>query len=450
MTQITDESFARQFDRLPPHSVESEMCMLASMILDRDARREIINCVHREDFFQADHQIIFDLIERRHRADEPVDWMLLRGDLESRQLLDEVGGMPYLAQISDSAPSAAHGIHYAQKVVKTARLRSLISSANDALRDCYSPGAEDGWEALCRKIGDDAYSLLNHGTRETIRLWRDIVEEALERKNDGKRKRVSTGIHSLDEVIGGLPKGRMSIVGGRPGSGKSQLGKQFAKNIASAGTRVGIIAVEEDRFKIVDNLLSNESGVENRRIVYEMCDQIEWGEIYAAVSRMNDYPLYVDDERTDLSGVEATVSRMVTKFGCEVVVIDYLQLIDPGEGEAAQNRDNQIRTMSNALKRTFKRLGVAGVVLAQLNRASGSDRPQMSNLRESGSIENDGDLIMLLHREDYYRCNSPDFVPDNILEINVAKNKDGPTAVVPTLFDGRHQSITDIAHGIPE
>lgn len=443
---IVDETLSSQFDRLPPHSIESEMCALAAMVMDVEVRGEILGSLRRDDFYQADHQIIFDMMVNRHRAGLPVDWMLVREDLLSRHLLDEVGGVKYLGEIATSVPSAAHGMHYAKRVIQTARLRGLIGLANDAVRDGYGPGSWDNWEALCKKVGDAAYSLLNHGTTETIRILRDVLEEAIERKSDQKAKRIATGISELDKLIGGFPLARTTIIAGRPGSGKSLLEKQLALNITkrSNPVPVGIITIEEDRFKIADNVLSNESGVENRKIAYERCDAQDWHELYAAQSRLNDLPLFIDDQRFDLAGVEASVSRMATKYGCRVVFIDYLQLIDPGESVQARTRENEIAKMSRALKMTFKRLNIAGVVLAQLNRASGTDRPSLSNLRESGSIEQDGDLILLLHRPDYYNCNNPGFVPTHQIEVDAAKNKDGPTGVTPLLFDGGDQSVRDL------
>jgi len=431
-----------EFDRLPPHDVAAEQCVLSAMLLDRDVRGEVVMMLRSEDFFQAENGVLFNLINERHRAGKAVDAQILRAQLEDKHLLEEIGGLSYVAEVLQSAPSAAHGIHYAERVIQTSRLRSLLAACYAVTHRSYAPGASEQWEKMTRKHADDVASILMHGTRDTIRHIRDVMDEALERKTDVRPKRIPTGFSELDQKTGGLPLGRTIIIGGRPGSGKSLLAKQIMLNVARAGTAVGIVAIEEDRFKIADNLMSNQSEVPNNKIAYEQCDAMDWSKLHKAIPELSRLPIYVDDEQSDLAGVEGAVNRMATKYGCRLVIVDYLQLINP-DNDRNGNREQEVRSLSNRLKLAFKRLNVAGLVTAQLNRASGTDPPRINHLRESGAIEQDGDLIMLLHREDYYRCKDPGFVPDHTLRVDVAKNKDGPTAMVPLIFDGSTQSIRD-------
>lgn len=441
-SSVLDASFS--FDRLPPHDLAAEACVLSAIVLDASVRAEVCNALRSDDFFQADNGIVFGLIHARERAGKPVDWELIRSDLTDRGMLEEVGGLPYLAELVQAAPSAAHGVHYAVEVIKCSRRRAGITACNNAIRRFYAPGARDGWEAEVRELADDAMSILNHGTTETIRHVRDVIADAMKRRNDGTAKRLATGLKELDEMIGGFALGRMTVIGGRPGMGKSQIAKQIALNVAAAGTPVGIVSIEEDCQKIGGNLLSNRSGITNSQIAYERCDEIEWGEVEKAAALLGELPLYVDDQQTALAGVVGAISRMATKYGCKMVVVDYLQLIAP-DNDRAGNREQEVRKLSNELKAAFKRLNIAGVVTAQLNRGAGTDRPQIHNIRESGAIDQDGDCVLLLHREDYYRMKDPNFVPDFILEIDVAKNKDGAQGKVPVTFDGSTQSIRDRA-----
>lgn len=451
--QNFNDALAGQFDRLPPHSVESEMCAIGSMMLDEKGavREEILAMLTPSDFFQADHSLIFTVLGEMHRTGTAVDAMTLRTELDKRGLLEEIGGIAYLAQILTSVPSAANGVQYARRVEETARWRELISIGNEILRDAYTPYRGAGWEQAANKVIASLTDVLNRGGGDGVEHVSKIVSDAIELMDDVAASLIPTGVSQVDELIGGLKPGRTHVFAGRPGMGKSQWGKQLALNISRRKVGVGIVSIEEDDAKIAANFLSNAGNVPNyftshgRRLNTDPPPGDMVGEMIRAATDLSNLPLYIDDTACTLNNVESTITRMATKYGCKVVVVDYLQLINPSES-GDDTRESQVRLMSNTLKRVFKRLKVAGVLLAQLNRAAGRERPAIHNLRESGAIEQDGDLIGLLYREDYYKEQEPGFqagMRDHRLEINFAKHKDGPTGICVCYFDGKYQRITD-------
>jgi replicative DNA helicase len=227
--------------------------------------------------------------------------------------------------------------------------------------------------------------------------------------------------------------------------GKSQLLKQVLLNNAMEGRRAGLVSIEETGSKIGENLLSNRGGVENSRIVYNRLDQDEWGRIEKARNEIADLPLFIDDAQFRISSIVATIRRLVKRHGCQIVGVDHLHLID---GETDANRTQEVTAISRTLKNTFKALGVAGVVCLQMNRRGASEqdaKPELDQLRDSEALVFDGDLIIQLHRRDYYEWKKagPNFVPDHRLEVYVNKNKGGPVGSRELYFDGDTQSVGD-------
>jgi replicative DNA helicase len=444
-----------RFDNLPPHSLEAEMCTLSAMMLagDNPAMLASIRAsIGRDDFFQADHQIIFDVICACADQNGAVDAMLVREDLIRRELLEEIGGIDYLARILNEVPNAANGAHYAGIVREKATLRRIIGAASDTLRRCYAPMTGEGPDDIAREFLAELHGVCRGRASQSIVKFDRLLADVMQTRRDGVATRIGTGLRTLDEICGGLPKGGYTILAGRPSMGKSQLGKQVVKNVARSGIAVGIVSCEETLQKIGQNYLSGESGVENNRIAYGNCDEREWGQIEAAaVPAFTSLPIFATDKPVRLGEVESAITTLVTRYGCELVFVDYLQLIDaPG----AQTKEQEIAKVSIALKHVFKGLGAAGLVAAQLSRANETGtvrRPELRDLRHSGQIEQDGDVILLLHREDYYHYKQRDYAPNHVLEVNVAKNKDGPMGTARLHFEGKYQTVKDRANeGAPD
>lgn len=434
-------------DRLPPYSLESEMCVIGSMALagnDPALMAGIRACARSDDFFQVDHQILFDVMCSIADTYGTLDAMLLREELIRRHLLDEVGGIEYLMSILNSVPNAANGTHYAGIVREKSTLRRLITAATEVLRRCYGPTEGDQSDEIAREFLSTLYAVAEGRASETIVRIDRVIDEVLQTRSDGVATRIATGLKTLDDICGGLPIGGYTIVAGRPGMGKSQLGKQIVRNVAAQGINAGIVSVEETRQKIGQNYLSAVSKVENNRITYGTCGEQEWRCVEDMAPSIRGLPIFITDRPVRLADVESAVTTMVTRYKCGLVFVDYLQLI---HGPEAGNKEQEIAKISMALKNLFKGLGTAaGLVAAQLSRANETGavrRPELKDLRHSGQIEQDGDLILMLHREDYYRYKQQGFTPTHTLEAMVAKNKSGPLGRACLQFEGKYQTVTD-------
>ena len=446
MNTTLDAPIFGGFDRLPPHSIEAEMSFLGSITLAGDDRTIIAHArqlVSRDDFYQADNQIIFDTAIRMYDRKQPIDALTLREELKRSGVYEEIGGREYLASIMGSVPSSAHYAGYATTIREKSLLRQLISACNDAIRSAYAPrhgeaiqeaaGELMGLSARLAKIAAGAEAAKVH------KLY-DVSREIIQRKASGEELRMPTGIQKLDDVIGGLRKGSKTIIGGKPGMGKSSLCKQLLMNLSRCGVRCGIISIEETRYKIAENALANLSGVPNNRIAFGTACEEEWVSIDVAVEQTEKIPLFIVDCARKLSQIVAMAHLLATQHGCEVIAVDHLHIID---GECDENRNIEMTKISAGLKQCWKDLNVAGIEAAQLNRAGGSERPALTNLRDSGSLEADGDVVLLLHRDDYYRKTGNAGPMDNILEVIVAKNKDGACGTVFLNFDEARQLISD-------
>lgn len=444
--------------RIPPHDIDAEMCVLGSMMLCGDdvERFALVRArVRRDAFYQADHQIIYDALCSMADAGTSIDAVTTRAELIRRGLFEEIGGRDYLASILGTMPSAAHGEHYANLVREKYLLRGAIASANDILHDCYAPAAGAGYAAdLLRTAAGRILELVSTGTADRFTRMADAVRMALEAKRNGKASRLATGLYEFDYLCGGLPIGKFVLIGGRPGMGKSLLCKQIVLNVAAARlSPCGIVTVEEDERKVAQNAISNYSGIENCRVTYGNFGPEEWAAVATAAERLGTLDIWVNDRAVTLGEVEDAVTTAAVRHKCRVVVVDYLQLIDPeGKGE---NENREITRISQALKRLAKRLDIVLMAACQLNRGNengGVRPPTLRDLRGSGTLEQDGDLIVLLHREDYYLPDDRLHERNHQLKAIVAKNKDGPQATIPLLFDAKTQRISDwpAPGGVPE
>lgn len=436
--------------RVVPADIESEKCVLGSLMLSQSTEMvdEIITILSGKPFHQVDHQIYFDAMLRMRRAGSPIDAVLLKNELTKSKLLIEVGGVAYIAELLNTVPSAAHGVHYAKVVREKYKIRELIKIADDMFRSAYDGLNAGTSEEIAGKMMDGVANVINNGGSDNIITYADSVHQVIDEYDSQKAKRIKTGIGTLDALIGGVPLGKMTLVGARPRVGKSQLIKQWAINMAEDGETCGLITIEENRKKIGENAIANYSGVENNKIAYARANSDELSRMLEVIPSLSRLPIFISDTPVTIAEVESTARMMITKHKCRAIFVDYLQLIDPDE-ESNENRE--LTKISKSLKRLFKHYGVAGVVPCQLNRKNetmGIRKPALPDLRGSGSIEADGDLIILLHREDVYHTSEQDYTPTNQLEMIIAKNKDGPSGMVPAWFSGKYQAVTDWNGGL--
>jgi replicative DNA helicase len=444
---LLDTTIPRQFDRLPPNSIEAESCLIGALMMmdeEKDSHfkatwARVKATVTVDSFFQADHSVLFKVL--KHLSDEghKIDPMIVRDELGNRQLLDDIGGVEYLAEILHTVPNSANAVEYADIVRQKAMLRALVSQANDTIRRCYGPLGDTTAEEIAMGVSARAARIATTGRTSDVYRIGDVAAEVFVQKDAGTSKFIETGLRDLDRLIGGLLIGGKTIVGAKAGMGKSALIKQIALNVAGCGTSVGIISIEESRYKIAENALSNRSGVVNNRISFGRLTEFDWGKFATAVAELSNTPIFIVDSARKLSSIIAAAHGLHAEHGCKVIAVDHLHIVD---GECDANREREISKISAELKWVWKDMGVAGIEAAQLNRGSGRDRPSNANLRDSGSLEQDADTVALLHREDYYRTgNDPH---DNILEIIIAKNKNGAPGTVPARYDGARQRVGNL------
>lgn len=445
-----DSSFAEsaECDRLPPHDLDAERCLVGSFLLagvDKAAQASIRAAVSPANFFSADYAALFSAAAELMDAGRPVDAVTVRAELARRGVLEEIGGVAFVADTIGSVPSYAHAAGYAAEVRECARWREVIAAGNDAIRRAHAArrlGGAAGASAYALELGGRLARVARDADGQRVWSADDMAAALMGDPDAGSRRFVPTGLSSLDAVVGGLPVGGKCIVGGKPGMGKSALMKQLALNLSGSGFRVGYISVEEPWRKVAENLTANLGDVPNNRVAFGRLTSSDRAKFLDGARALAALPLWVVDSARRLSDVRAAAQRLACEHGAEVVMVDHLHLIDPGAGD---NREREISVISAELKWTWKELGVCGVEAAQLNRKGGDERPWLDNLRDSGSLEQDGDTIVLLHREDYYRRSDPGYVPDGVLEAIVAKNKSGATGTVPLAFDESRQRIIDPA-----
>lgn len=447
-TETREAGSMAAFDRLMPHSIDAEMCLLASMVLDKESIGEVVQRIDRESFYLADHQIVYEALVALWQSNRPIDAVLLREELIKRALLEEIGGTAYIAEILGSVPSAAHVQHYANIVREKALLRQLIDASNKCLQDAYAPheSVEQVMDRAEKRIFDIAQKKI---TGEISSLG-SIAENVYEMLEDKGRAGLMTDFIDLDEMLNGLQAGEMIIIAARPSMGKTAIAMNIVENIAAKQVPVGVFSLEMSKQQLAQRMMCSRAQLDAQRVRKGMLRNEEYQKLAMMVSELAKFPIWVDDTPgLTIMDLRAKARRLALQKGIKAIMIDYMQLMDGTAG--VESRQQQITEISRGIKGIARELNVPVICLSQLNRQSeGRDghRPRMSDLRESGSIEQDADVVMLLHREDYYRQTEPDFVPDNIAEVIIAKQRNGPTGTIKLTFDNKTTTFRNLASQI--
>jgi len=416
-----------QFDRVPPQDIDAEMSVLGSMMLTTDAANVVSEMLRGQDFYQPSHETIFDtIIELIGRA-EPADAITVAGELKRAGVLSKVGGAAYLHSLIASVPTAANAAYYARIVRERAIMRRLVDAGGDVDEIVDQAQAEVYAVSDGRETTD--YVSMNQMSSDVLTTLEDIE------KNKGKLNGVPTGFTDLDELTQGLHGGQMIIVAARPAMGKSTLALDFCRSASMKhGITSLIFSLEMSSQEIAMRMLSAESGVRLSKMQAGKMSDVDWRKVAETTSRMSEAPLYVDDSANiTISEIRSKCRRLKQQENLGLVVIDYLQLMT--SGRQVESRQQEVSAMSRNLKLLAKDLDIPVIAVSQLNRNSEgrTDRkPMMSDLRESGSLEQDADIIILLHRPDYYDKEDRPGEADII----VAKHRAGATATITALFQG--------------
>lgn len=448
--------------RSMPESIAAEAAVLGSMIIDPQCIGGVVEQIKTDAFYRIEHQMIFDAVIALYEAPldnsisngaNGIDGVLLRNELEKRKQLQEVGGVEYLAKVMESVPSSANVMYYVGIVKDKMLLREIINAASEILNDAYGEGGETSekldeaerriFAVTDKKISGSAVALKDLVTR---------AYELIEKREGSHVTGIATGYFELDGLTCGLQNGDVIVVAGRPSMGKTSLALNIAEHIGVVEKMpVALFSLEQGRQQLAERFLCSKSQVESQLVRKGMLSTEHYRELVKACGVLSEAPIYVDDTST-LTPLElrAKARRLKNLYDIRCIIVDYLQLMHLGSGRV-ESRQQEITTISRYIKALARELNIPVIVLSQLNRApEGREdhRPRMSDLRESGSIEQDADVVMLLHREDYYHRaeGEKDYCPNNVAEVIIAKQRNGPTGSVGLVFREKITRFENASH----
>jgi replicative DNA helicase len=416
------------FDRAPPTDIEAEINVLGSIMILPTVADDVALLITREDFFEPNHAHIFDVLMFMNEKGRGGDSSLLVDELKRRNVYEEIGGAGYLGKVMNAVPTAAHARYYAEIIMEKATLRRLIESSTGILREAYS-NPENVQEVVAR--AEAAYAgvaekNLGGEPLSAATIFAAALDELEERMRTGKRPGLTTQFAKLDEILrGGLHEG-LTIIAGRPSMGKTALATRIAVGAALAGEHVYFQSLEMNATELAERMLCCEAQVNSHRVANGWVGQDDRERLIQTAGELTRMPLYVDDNASrTVTQIAAQARRLKRKSGLSLVVVDYLQLIEPDNPR--DPREQQVSRMSRRLKALSREISCPVVVLAQLNRKAEDtrdNRPRLSHLRESGAIEQDADVVIFPYREEYY---SDDPNLKGLADLIVAKQRNGPT-----------------------
>jgi len=429
-------------DRLPPQNIEAEQSVLGSLLIDPDAIIQVSPFLRPEDFYRESHGVIYDAILELHERREPVDFVTVCDELERRKKLSEVGGRAYITSLINSVPTAIHAEYYARIVERTSILRHLIVAAGQIAKLAYEESAEDVDEVVDRAetilfgVSERRLSREVVPIRQVLSQYYDRIEYLTEHR--GEMIGIPTGFADLDKLLGGLQRSDLIIVAARPGVGKTSLVLAIANNAAQKYKQhVALFSLEMSSEQVVQRLISAETGIDSQRLRLGHINEDEWDRFAKAVGVLSEAQIFIDDTPA-LSAMELRTKarRVWTEHQLDLIVVDYLQLMR--SDVRVENRVQEISYISRSLKALARELKVPVVAVSQLSRAveqRHDKRPILSDLRESGSIEQDADVVIFIHRPDMVGGGgTEEAVSSNLADIIVAKHRNGPTGTIQLFF----------------
>lgn len=446
--RISKEMFA---GKLPPQNIEAEQGVLGSMLLSNEMIDEVVEILKPTHFYSDAHQKLFGAIMRLHdRGIRGIDAVVLGEELTSANELEDVGGLEYLLQILAAVPHAAHARYYADIVRDKATQRALTYACNEILAECYEGGREttDVLASAEQKI----FSILEDQADVEKTELHDILMDAWDRissrlEKGGEISGLTTGFVELNKILNGFHPTEMVILAARPSMGKTAFVCNIAEASARAGAGVIVFSLEQSKLEVAERLLCIRSRVNGHRVRAGELDEVEQDRLMTASQELSELPIYIDDApgRT-MAQIGAICRRLKRRKGLGLIIVDYLQLVEPEDKQAP--REQQIALISRRMKFLAKELECPVIALAQLNRGvelREDKRPKLADLRESGSIEQDADVVMFLHRPAAY---DPEDRPGEC-DVIVAKNRSGPTGFATLAWISESMRFADLAR-VPE
>ena len=433
--------------RMPPYDEQAEASVLGAMLLDKSAITTAVEIIHAEDFYYDSHKAIFEGILRLYNKNEPADMITLSDFLKKNGQLEAVGGYTYLGRLTSGAGAVSNPEAYANIIKEKSTLRALIRAGSEIVEDSYRDDDEVG--AIIEKAEKSIFDITQDNQRGGLMNMENVMVTTFEvmqkrSENKGGLTGLTTGFIDLDRKTSGMQKADLVLLAARPSMGKTALMVNISTNAAlKANATVAMFSLEMSRNQLSQRILSSLSHVDLMKIISGDLTTEEWSKVIETMTYMNEMAIYIDDTAgiTPLE-VKAKCRRLKAEKGLDLVVIDYLQLMEVGG--RAESRQQEISAISRQLKGIAKELDVPVIALSQLSRAPemrADHRPILSDLRESGAIEQDADIVMFLYRDEYY---NPDTEKQGLGELIIAKHRNGPTGTVELLFKGEYTKFVNL------
>jgi replicative DNA helicase len=439
----------KQHLRIPPQNIESERALLGSIMLKPDVLNDIISIVSHDSFYAEKHRLIYKAMLELFGKSEPIDLLSMSSRLSEQNMLEQIGGRSYLAELVNSVPSSANAKHYADIVQKKAMMRNLIEAADYISELGYDEGLE--LEDLLEKAEKKIYEVTESPTLHKFVELKETLGEAWERldhlhKSKDELRGIRTGFRELDDMLAGFQKSDLIILAARPSMGKTALALDIARLSATQhNTPVGIFSLEMSSQQLVDRMLAAESRVNAWKLrTGRLSTDTEFDQIRHALDNLSKAPIFIDDQpANNILKMRSVARRLKSERGVGLLIVDYLQLMVPTGSRGSDSLVQQVTEISRSLKTMARELNVPVLALSQLSRAveQRRGRPRLSDLRDSGSLEQDSDVVMFIHRDDKYNEES---TKPNIAEILIEKHRNGPTGKVELYFDEKRATFLSV------
>lgn len=441
MEQQNTAPQAEIFQNVPPHDDAAELAVLGAMFLDREAASLALEMLTGEDFYRPDHRQVFEAAEELYHSGVPIDMITVKNKLEEKQVFDQIGGLPFLANISTSMGSSANMRHYAAIVEEKSVLRRLIRTANNISQMSYE-GKTDV-NAIMDTAEKGIFDIMQNRHSDQFRHIRDIAVDSIEKIEDiyrskGKLTGVPTGFVDFDQKTAGLQKSDLILLAARPSMGKTAFALNIIQNAAiRSNVPTAVFSLEMSREQLVNRMLCSEAMLDAQRLRTGELTDSDWADLIQAMGPLSQAPIYIDDTPgvTPME-VRSKCRRLKVEKGLGLIVIDYLQLMSGNSRN--DSRQQEISEISRSLKAIAREMEAPVIALSQLSRACeqrADHRPMLSDLRESGAIEQDADVVAFLYRDEYY---FPDTEKKNQAELIIAKQRNGPTGTVDLTWMGQY------------
>ena len=432
--------------RVPPQSLESERALLGSLLLKPDVIHDVSDLIRPDSFYAEKHRHIFETMRELVERGEPIDMLALSERLQGKGLLERAGGRAYIAELAGSSPAPGNYSHYAELVARKHVMRALIETAHEITESAYDEGVDTA--VLLDQAEKSIYAIGNNSAVHKFVAIKDKMDDAWERienlsKSDGGIRGVPTGFPDLDSLLSGLHKSDLIILAARPSMGKTSFALDIARNAAvKYDVPVGIFSLEMSSEQLVDRMLSAESFVNSWKMrTGAIHAEEDFAKIRDALESLSKAPIFIDDKPAqNILSMRAVARRLKRERGIGLIIVDYLQLMAPTNTKASDSMVQQVTEISRSLKQLAREIEVPVIALSQLSRAveQRGGKPRLSDLRDSGSIEQDADVVMFIHRED--KMNKESERP-NVAEILIEKHRNGPTGKVELYFDEKRTSF---------